>query len=331
MEKYCPICEKVHEVSMIERNNECIVKGEVIAYSEMLYHCDNCDLYFSDGEITDNNLLKARDEYRRQHNLLTSYEIKGIRDKYRLSQSDLALILGWGEITITRYETKEIQNENYDLILREINDNPYKLYDYYLLNKSSFDNKKQEKIIQKIINVAPSQDYVDELLETTLIKNHISISSETRGNQVIRFNKIIAIIQHMLLHKIKLYKTKLAKLLWYIDSLFYIKTKKSMTGLAYFHMPYGACPLGLNLILDSKNIVIEEKELDDSTQYLITEAISDYELSSDEKEVIDFIMNYFKNFSTKQIVDYMHKEKAYLETKDKEFISYKYASDIKFK
>lgn len=104
-----------------------------------------------------------------------------------------------------------------------------------------------------------------------------------------------------------------------------------MTGLAYFHMPYGACPLGLNLILDSKNIVIEEKELDDSTQYLITEAISDYELSSDEKEVIDFIMNYFKNFSTKQIVDYIHKEKAYLETKDNEFISYKYASDIKFK
>ena len=48
-----------------------------------------------------------------------------------------------------------------------------------------------------------------------------------------------------------------------------------------------------------------------------------HEFPFDEKEVIDFIMNYFKNFSTKQIVDYMHKEKAYLETKDNEFISYK--------
>ena len=49
-----------------------------------------------------------------------------------MSQSDLALILGWGEVTITRYETKEIQNEKYDAVLRKIKDNPYLLYDYFM-------------------------------------------------------------------------------------------------------------------------------------------------------------------------------------------------------
>ena len=34
-------------------------------------------------------------------------------------------------------------------------------------------------------------------------------------------------------------------------------------------MAHGACPLGLDLILDSKNVIINEFEEEDYTKYLI--------------------------------------------------------------
>lgn len=42
-----------------------------------------------------------------------------------MSQADLAILLGWGEVTITRYETKSIQDETYDQLIRMVKDDPY--------------------------------------------------------------------------------------------------------------------------------------------------------------------------------------------------------------
>lgn len=63
------------------------------------------------------NLLNARNSYRRAHDLLTSDQIVAIRELYGLSQVDLAKLLGWGEATISRYESKAIQDEAYDTML----------------------------------------------------------------------------------------------------------------------------------------------------------------------------------------------------------------------
>ena len=330
MKIYCPYCDEEHDVLIIEEESECIIKGTKVKFLEKNYYCDVCNVEFSNGELEDLNLLSARDAYRKEHNLLTSSEIKNIREKYKLSQSDLALILGFGEVTITRYETKEIQNKNYDDILREISNNPYLLYDYYMMNIKNFNSKKQAKIAKKIFNIAPDKDQVDKLIEDTLVKKYFSIEEETRGNKLLSLNKILSVIKRILINCEKLYKTKLVKLLWYIDMKYYQENKESMTGLAYFHMAYGACPLGLDLILDSKNIIIEEIEEDEAVKNLIKKVDSSYSLSEKEIIVIDFVTNFFKDYSSSDIVQYMHKEKAYLETENNEFISYRYAIDIHF-
>ena len=47
-----------------------------------------------------------------------------------------------------------------------------------------------------------------------------------------------------------------------------------------------------------------------------------------ELKTIDIVVNKFYSFTSKDIVKYMHKEKAYLETKTNEFISFEYAKYI---
>lgn len=59
----------------------------------------------------------------RHISLLTSDQIVVIRDMYGLYQVDLAKLLGWGEATISRYESKAIQDEAYGNMLRIIKEN----------------------------------------------------------------------------------------------------------------------------------------------------------------------------------------------------------------
>ena len=123
----CPLCDKMHEVEERKRSATMIIKGEEVIYEEKYYYCENADVdenKFEIGSMTNENLLNARNAYRIKHSLLTSDEIVAIRENYGLSQVDLARLLGWGEATISRYESKAIQDDAYDIMLRLVRDNP---------------------------------------------------------------------------------------------------------------------------------------------------------------------------------------------------------------
>ena len=74
-------------------------------------------------QITMND-TRAKDAYRRKVGLLTSEDIQSIRKKYDISQMDLCRILGWGDKTITRYESHQVQDRAHDEILRRIGNDP---------------------------------------------------------------------------------------------------------------------------------------------------------------------------------------------------------------
>ncbi len=325
---YCPFCDKEHELRLVESETECIVKGETVRYVETTILCEEFGESFETGELLDKNLLSAKDAYRKNNGLLTSEEIANIRNNFKLSQADLSLILGWGEVTITRYETKEIQNENYDKILRSISEDPNKLQDYFMLNKDKFNQSKQAKLAKKIFTVGTNVESINKNIQDSLLKKHLTVNDKDKGNQEVNLTKILSVIQHIINGGIKLYKTKLAKLLWYIDMVNYKENKKSITGLAYYHMTYGACPLGIDLILDSKCIDVQEIEEGDSTKYLIKNVEVENNLTQEEIASINLVIENFKDFSTSEIVEYMHKEPAYIETKAYDFIPYTYAEKI---
>lgn len=70
----CPICDKVHEIEERTRITELIIKGEEVNYVETYYLCPNSDEdenEFVTGKMMNDNLLNARNEYRKVHDLLT--------------------------------------------------------------------------------------------------------------------------------------------------------------------------------------------------------------------------------------------------------------------
>lgn len=81
----CPLCDKTHEVEERKRIATITIKGEDVAYDERFYFCANADEdenEFEAGEMTNENLLNARNAYRMKMGLLTSDEIVAIRENY---------------------------------------------------------------------------------------------------------------------------------------------------------------------------------------------------------------------------------------------------------
>lgn len=330
---FCSICEEEHEVSLIEEETETVIKGEKVKYKELYYKCHkyNDNNIFMSGDLWNINLINSLDAYRKKKDLLTSNEIKKIRGKYGLTQSEMAFLLNLGEVTVTRYETKQIQDASVDNMLREVNDNP--IFALKLLEKNKEKFKRYEKIEKNIKNII-DKHIIGFLNEQELIAKYAEYNykSEKNGNVILDIEKLKNIVGYIAKKMNQVKKVILMKILWYIDALSYKINNYSITGLVYTHMPYGALPIGHKEIIEldslKSNLFINDKEYE---EYRI-EFNDEYKLKKlrkGEKEIIDKVLDKFKDYSSHEISNYMHNEIAYKETENNEIIPFTLARELK--
>ena len=332
----CPLCDKTHEVEERKRFATIILKGDKVTYEERVYFCANSDdeeNEFETGSMTNENLLSARNAYRVKHGLLTSDEIVAIRESYGLSQVDLARLLGWGEATISRYESKAIQDEAYDTMLRLIKDNPLKALEFLKKNADKFPNLKRIEVRSKIVEKLDS--YGKEYLTRQAFEGEYASfeePSDSNGFVLLNIDKLEAAISYIAEKVSNLFKVKLMKMLWYADALSYKENGYAITGLVYRHNEMGALPIGHYSLMNLENLnVHEEVSINyDSMLHIYPTKGMDYSvLSKKDKTVLDTVINKFKNYKAQEIVDYMHEEKAYRGTNPGEIIPFSMAKEIR--
>lgn len=316
----CPLCDKVHEVEERTRITTIIMKGEKVTYQERFYFCCNSaeeECEFATGTMANANLMSARNAYRQSKGLLTSDEIVKIREDYGLSQVELANLLGWGEATISRYESKAIQDEAYDIMLRDIKDNPLKAIEFLERNKQKFSVVKRAIIYSKMVEKMNA--YGKEFLSRQDFKSEYvkySEPADENGYQVLDIDKVEYVISYFASKVQNLYKVKTMKMLWYADALFYKAYGRTMTGLVYLHDAMGALPLGHYKMMNLENIIVREEGTYDAVKYHIypNTQLKDPVLTSEEVAVLDSVILKFKDYTSKEIIDYMHEEEAYKKT-----------------
>lgn len=335
VEMECPICGQIHEVEKRKRETTTIIKGEEVIYEETYFFCKNADedeCEFESGRMVNENLLNARNAYRRIHGLLTSDEIVEIREKYGLSQVELAKLMGWGEATISRYESKAIQDESYDSMLRLVSKDPFKALEFLEKNKRQF-GLKYLQIRKTIIDCLDS--YGREFLSRQSLESEYveyNEKSYLNGNKLLDVDKLECIISYYARMVKNLYKVKLMKMLWYSDVISYRDTGCAMTGLVYCHEKMGALPVGHYKIMGLENVQFEEvSAFDYDVSYLFYESenVDVDRLSKKEIEILDSVIKKFGAYSGKELKEYMHAETAYINTKPNEIISFELAKEIR--
>ena len=119
---YCECCndECSYRVSLEKR--EVTIRGLTFSVEIKVATCSKCHERVFPYEISRENDLIIYDKYKELKGLLTSKQIKEIREKRGMSQTELARFINCGEKNIARYEKGAIQDNSFDLLIRLVGD-----------------------------------------------------------------------------------------------------------------------------------------------------------------------------------------------------------------
>lgn len=330
--RLCTCCMEEHEVKIVLVNEHSTFKNHKVNYDASYMYCDVADeLYMNEQQIQEND-VSLKNAYRKAAGLLTSTEISAIRAKYGISQSDLCVLLGWGGKTITRYESHQVQDKAHDTILKKIDQDP----EWFIsLLKQAKENLSPESY-QKYLDAATTlyerdQDqYLRRAIEASYAK--FDGNKMFHGNTELSLDKVVDVIRYFAAStKItNLYKVKLMKLLWYADALSYKTRGYAITGLVYQALPMGAVPVGHNSIIDLRDVPCEEVDMGETYAYhfsLQKNVVFNF-LTNEDINILNVVIEKLGKMSKNEIVEFMHKEQAYVETASRDVIQFKYAENL---
>lgn len=112
--------------------------------------CKNCGAPICDEELEREIAQRANERIREQREIITHEEIIEILDTYNVSQKLLSRLLGWGEITLTRYISKNytpsISNSNK---LKELR-NPYVFQTLLQSYREKIEEGNEKRSLKKV-------------------------------------------------------------------------------------------------------------------------------------------------------------------------------------
>ncbi|QUW20917.1 DUF4065 domain-containing protein [Sporosarcina sp. Marseille-Q4063] len=330
MLKYCDTCQLEVNVSIVERAATYKFKNESFDIIEKVVVCE-CgeELY---DEILDSVTMESLKNMYESRIGLSLENIKAIRARYGLSMNLFAKILGWSKSTIARYETgKYIPSISHMATLKQLNNHPEDINEYYKSNQHLFTGKEQLKI-QEIL-----KDYDDDKVEKDLI-NAVNVNYKINdrtiesGYNKFDINKVMNMILFFTQKGVT--KTKLMKLLFYSDFLNFKRSSLSISGIPYEKLPYGPVPKDHDLLLSSieKNNIIKIN-YDQVNEYtyiniIAVEPFDETLFTETELDAMNFVNDKFLYHGSVSISDFSHKEEGWIKTNDRDIISYDYANNL---
>ena len=309
---------------IIEKQETYEVKGEKITVEAKIQKCEICNKEIFDMTLDTENLKLAYRKYKANHNLMQSEDIIALRKKFNLTQNMLASLVGCTQATIARYENGSIQSETHNTALMFLQ-NPDNIKKAFERRKSEF-TSNEKNAFEKSLNLQKADTKVMSL---NLLKDSFDYEQDIfSGFKKFDSDKLMATILFFAQNQPLLYKTKLMKLLWYSDMLFFKENSVSLTGLRYIHQQYGPVPYKHSMILSVMEelgiIELEEQDNGDIILPKTTQGFLD-KLSKNELELLKSVNSRFLHLKSKEISSLSHKEIGYRSTSMKETISYEYA------
>ena len=141
-------------------------------------------------------------------------------------------MLGVGDVTIQRYETKAVQDSTYDMLMRLTDENPNYCLVLLEKNKVAFEDSRYALIKAAIVKQIKlnGQDY---FMESAIRSKYVEFDqvSDYNGYKLLEIDKVKNLLVYFSTYIKSLYKVKLMKLLWFADAEAFKELGHSLTGL----------------------------------------------------------------------------------------------------
>lgn len=194
--KQCPYCMEKHDVQIVEVEEKCTFKGELIEFIATYEYCSNSKEYWETEEMLSANDIALKDAYKTKVGLLTSSEIRAIREKYGMSQNDFSNILGFGGKTITRYENHYVQEKTHDNMIKRVCDDYKFLLELLDIRMTNGDvPARYAKYRQKIKEFMEEDEYTYEFVSSCDFTRKIDSDCALQETKMPQYDDNVAIIQ----------------------------------------------------------------------------------------------------------------------------------------
>ena len=334
MRVYCPYCKKEVEYR-IEKRDLKEFRGIEVNTFENVAICNECnqDLYVN--KIEDENNERIYKIYREKANIIKAEDIIKLREKYDISQRELTSILGFGKMTINRYERGGLPTKSQSDYIKLLIENDDKFIEKVkeAYEKNNINEKTYKKIVseevEKDISKKEVQDNIRRYLKSVLNRK----PDIYNGYKSLDLEKVENIISYIASKVKNLTITSLNKYLWYIDMLSFNKRAVAITGLTYQNQKFGPTIVykkydELALLDDKYQREDIETENGNTTKIISNNNFNLDKINDSEKEIIDTIIKLLKNKKVTDISEMSHREDGWRKTKKFEQISFEYAMNL---
>jgi uncharacterized phage-associated protein len=275
---FCIECRRNTEYILQKKNIVKKIKEKEYTFSVTSAVCSECGEEMSLPGLIDKNVQEIDEQYRSMEGLISVTDIEKLLKIYKIGKAPLSLALGFGEVTVTRYMEGQIPSKEYSDIMKSALSSP--AYMKELLEK----NKK--KISDAAYNKAVSA--------ASQLENLFSVSE-----------KMLRVIAYVFESLEEVTPLMLQKILYFIQGVSYAVYGKPMfveDCEAWVHGP--VYPQVYELFRDFKYNPIED------ARFAIFEGTEDA-LTTDERKVIDLVVNTFGLYSGKVLERITHNEEPW--------------------
>ena len=292
--------------------------------------CPNCGTRIANGAVLERNDRRLYEEYRRIAGIPSGDEIRAVRSGLSLSQRQLAELLGVGVASIQRYEKGALPTEAHAAMMKRLRD-PVFLRER--LSDASFVSQGDQRSIAEAIEGFSTPQQESESISRVVVMMMPQVPSEFTGGRVFDAARFGEVLVYLAGNASDLFRTKLNKVLFYLDFSAFRDFGIGMTGLRYAHADYGPVPDKFEQVIaafvDGGALYFEEHE--NGGQILRARREADLSLfSREERGRLERLAAFSNSFATATaLTNASHREDAWAKTDSGQIIPYRMASSLK--
>ena len=170
---FCEECRNDVEFTTASVPMTGTIKGKEYHYTGTEARCADCGNLVFVPEISDDNLRSLYNVFREENGIVSLDVICAIPEKYDIGKRPLSLLLGWGELTFSRYCDGDIPTRQYSDILQRIYNEPQFYSELLEANKANLKSKrtyeKTRRAVDALLSVdAPSNSKINTVIQYLL-------------------------------------------------------------------------------------------------------------------------------------------------------------------
>ena len=306
-------------------------RGEKYDFTYIAYRDDESGEEFTTTESDTIWYNHVTNQYREKHGIPYQDEIIMLRERYGVSATKMALILGFGTNQYRLYEEGEVPSESNGKMIRSAM-NPKVFLDLVHSSRNQLTEKEFSKISARVETViAQSEGWHDEVFE----RERLFLSGRGLANGFAP--QSVGRLKNLLLYVLgqmgETFQAKMNKVLFYIDFLSYRERGMAISGLAYQAIEFGPVPQRWDRVYSAFDEVEEQLRLVQGQECMSLKAGAEADMSAfteAEMAVIDEVCGKLRDMTSRAVSKLSHEETAWKEHVGKpETIPYSEAFSLK--